>query len=164
NLSINGDIGLLVDGFDTPPMFLMSHGHPYYDARVAEQEYRKSKDVVAYLLDPTPEPPRVMRESARRANASGRIRFRPIRMAQLSDDLAILSDIFNDAWWENWNFVPFTKAEFDDIGSSLKLFMPPEFVQIAEVDGEPAAMLVIVPNVNECIRDLNGHLLPFGWL
>ena len=164
NLSINGDIGLLVDGFDTPPMFLMSHGHPYYDTRVAEQEYRKSKDVVAYLLDPTPEPPRVMRESARRANASGRIRFRPIRMAQLSDDLAILSDIFNDAWSENWNFVPFTKAEFDDIGSSLKLFMPPEFVQIAEVDGEPAAMLVIVPNVNECIRDLNGHLLPFGWL
>src|SRR5262249_45926527 len=68
------------------------------------------------------------------------------------------------AWSENWNFVPFTKAEFDDIGSSLKLFMPPEFVQIAEVDGEPAAMLVIVPNVNECIRDLNGHLLPFGWL
>lgn len=163
NLSINGDIGLLIDGFDTPPMFLMSHGHPYYDARVAEQGYRKSKDVVAYLLDPTLTPPDVMRESARRADSSGRIRFRPLRLAQLRDELKILSDVFNDAWSQNWNFVPFTPAEFDDLGSSLKLFVPPEFVQIAEVDGRPAAMIVIVPNVGECIRDLNGRLLPFGW-
>lgn len=163
NLSINGDIGLLIDGFDTPPMFLMSHGHPYYDARVAEQGYRKTKDVVAYLLDPTLTPPDVMRESARRADSSGRIRFRPLRLAQLRDDLTILGDIFNDAWSQNWNFVPFTPAEFDDLGSSLKLFVPPEFVQIAEIDGRPAAMIVIVPNVGECIRDLNGRLLPFGW-
>jgi hypothetical protein len=163
NLSINGDIGLLIDGFDTPPMFLMSHGHPYYDARVTEQGYRKSKDVVAYLLDPTLTPPHVMRESARRADSSGRIRIRPLRMAQLRDDLNILSEIFNDAWSQNWNFVPFTPAEFDDLGSSLKLFVPAEFVQIAEVDGRPAAMIVIVPNVGECIRDLNGRLLPFGW-
>jgi len=164
NLSINGDIGLLVEGFDTPPMFLMSHGHPYYDGRVAEQGYRKTKDVVAYLLDPTNTPPSVMLESARRADSSGRIRIRPIRMAQLREELAILSDIFNDAWSRNWNFVPFTKAEFDDLGASLKMFVPPEFVQIAEVDGEPAAMIVIVPNVGECIRDLNGRLLPFGWI
>jgi hypothetical protein len=163
NLSINGDIGLLIDGFDTPPMFLMSHGHPYYDARVVEQGYRKTKDVVAYLLDPTLTPPEVMRESARRADSSGRIRFRPVRMPQLRDDLTILGDIFNDAWSQNWNFVPFTAAEFDDLGSSLKLFVPPEFVQIAEIDGRPAAMIVVVPNVGECIRDLNGRLLPFGW-
>jgi hypothetical protein len=163
NLSINGDIGLLIDGFDTPPMFLMSHGHPYYDARVTEQGYRKTKDVVAYLLDPTLTPPDVMRESARRADNSGRIRIRPLRMAQLGEELRILSAIFNDAWSENWNFVPFTPAEFDDLGASLKLFVPSEFVQIAEVDGRPAAMIVIVPNVGECIRDLDGRLLPFGW-
>jgi hypothetical protein len=163
NLSINGDIGLLVDGFDTPPMFLMSHGHPYYDARITARGYRKTKDVVAYLLDPTLKPPSVMVEAARRADSSGRIRIRPMRMAQLRDELKILSDVFNDAWSENWNFVPFTPAEFDDLGSSLKLFVPPEFVQIAEVDGQPAAMIVIVPNVGECIGDLDGRLLPFGW-
>jgi hypothetical protein len=163
NLSINGDIGLLVHGFDTPPMFLMSHGHPYYDARVTEQGYRKTKDVVAYLLDPRGTPPQVMVESARRADSSGRIRFRPLRMKQLHEDLTILSEIFNDAWAQNWNFVPFTPAEFDDLGKSLKLFVPSEFVQIAEVDGRPAAMIVIVPNVGECIRDLDGRLFPFGW-
>jgi hypothetical protein len=164
NLSINGDIGLLVEGFDTPPMFLMSHGHPYYDARVIEQGYKKTKDVVAYLLDPTNTPPSVMLEAARRADSSGRIRIRPIRMARLREELAILSDVFNDAWSRNWNFVPFTPAEFDDLGSSLKLFVPPEFVQIAEVDGQPAAMIVIVPNVGECIRDLDGRLFPTGWM
>lgn len=163
NLSINGDIGLLVQGFDTPPMFLMSHGHPYYDARVTEQGYRKSKDVVAYLLDPTLTPPDVMREAARRADSSGRIRIRPVRMKQLHEDLTLLSEIFNDAWSQNWNFVPFTAAEFEDLGKSLKLFVPPEFVQIAEVDGQPAAMIVIVPNVGDCIRDLDGRLFPFGW-
>jgi hypothetical protein len=163
NLSINGDIGLLVQGFDTPPMFLMSHGHPYYDARVTEQGYRKSKDVVAYLLDPTLTPPDVMREAARRADSSGRIRIRPVRMKQLHEDLTLLSEIFNDAWSQNWNFVPFTAAEFEDLGKSLKLFVPPEFVQIAEMDGQPAAMIVIVPNVGDCIRDLDGRLFPFGW-
>jgi hypothetical protein len=163
NLSINGDIGLLVQGFDTPPMFLMSHGHPYYDARVTEQGYRKSKDVVAYLLDPTLTPPDVMREAARRADSSGRIRIRPVRMKQLHEDLTLLSEVFNDAWSQNWNFVPFTSAEFEDLGKSLKLFVPPEFVQIAEVDGQPAAMIVIVPNVGDCIRDLDGRLFPFGW-
>ena len=163
NLSINGDIGLLVEGFDTPPMFLMSHGHPYYHQRVVEQGYRKTKDVVAYLLDPTLTPPPVMEEAARRAGSSGRIHIRPLRMKQLKEDLGILSEIFNDAWSENWNFVPFTPAEFDDLGSSLKLFVPPEFVQIAEVDGRPAAMIVIVPNVGDCIRDLNGRLFPVGW-
>jgi hypothetical protein len=163
NLSINGDIGLLVNGFDTPPMFLMSHGHPYYDARVAEQGYRKTKDVVAYILDPTLAPPDVMLGSARRADNSARIEIRPIRLSRLREEMAILSDIFNDAWSNNWNFVPFTEAEFDDLGSNLKLFVPPEFVQIAEVDGRPAAMIVIVPNVGECIRDLNGRLFPFGW-
>ncbi len=163
NLSINGDIGLLVHGFDTPPMFLMSHGHPYYDGRVTQQGYRKTKDVVAYLLDPTLTPPEVMQEAARRADTSGRIHIRPLRMKHLREDLATLSEIFNDAWSNNWNFVPFTAAEFDDLGSSLKLFVPPEFVQIAEVDGRPAAMIVIVPNVGDCIRDLNGRLFPINW-
>ena len=164
NLSINGDIGLLVHGFDTPPMFLMSHGHPYYDARVTQQGYRKTKDVVAYLLDPTLTPPEVMRESARRADNSGRVRIRPHPSGALREELAVLSEIFNDAWSNNWNFVPFHDLPSSTIWvSSLKLFVPPEFVQIAEVDGRPAAMIVIVPNLGECIRDLNGRLFPFGW-
>ncbi|MBW1896831.1 MAG: hypothetical protein JRI47_07210 [Deltaproteobacteria bacterium] len=75
-----------------------------------------------------------------------------------------MRDIFEDAWSKNWGFVPFTAAEFKHLGASLKLLVDDEYVQIAEVDGVPAAMIVGMPNVNEVIRDLNGRLFPFGWL
>ena len=162
NLSINEECGQLIDGFDTPPMFMMGHGRPYYDRRMMEQGYRKAKDTVAYLLDPTITPPPIL-ETSRRKARTGRIRIRPLRRSRVQEDLRIIRDVFNDAWAENWNFVPFTSAEFDDIGSMLSRIVPAEFIQIAEVDGAAAGMLVLVPNVNEAIRDLGGRLLPFGW-
>lgn len=162
NLSINDEIGTLIDGFDTPPMFMMGHAHPYYDERIRQCGYVKAKDTVAYLRNPADETPPVMRASVRRAERDG-IRVRPGRLSHLREDLAIVRDIYNDAWSENWNAIPFTEAEFDDLGSSLRLFVPPEFVQIAEVGGKPAAMLVAFPNLNESIRDLDGRLFPFGW-
>jgi hypothetical protein len=161
SLSINDECGLLVDGFDTPPMFMMPHGRSYYDARVKEQGYHKAKDTLAYLVDPSVIPPPVMQATVKRASES--LRVRPIRLSHLREDLAILRDIFNDAWAANWGFVPFTPGELDSLGSSLRLFVPPEFVQIAEVEGRPAAMIVVVPNLNEAIAGLRGRLLPFGW-
>ena len=162
NLSINEECGQLIEGFDTPPMFMMGHGRPYYDSRMTEQGYRKAKDTVAYLLDTTVAPPPIL-ETSRRKAGTGRIRIRSLRRSHVREDLRIIRDVFNDAWSENWNFVPFTAAEFDDIGNMLNRFVPAEFIQIAEVDGAPAGMLVLVPNVNEAIRDLGGRLLPFGW-
>jgi hypothetical protein len=164
NLSINGDIGLLVDGFEDPPVFLTGHGRRYYDPRVQALGYHKAKDVVAYSLDPTATPPRTMVESARRARETARVRIRPVDKTRLKEEMATVSQIFNDAWEHNWSFVPFTAAEFAELGSALKYLVPREFVQFAEVDGEPAAMLVVVPNLNELIGDLRGRLLPFGWL
>ena len=85
-------------------------------------------------------------------------------MAKFSDELQIIRDIFNDAWSQNWSFVPFTNEEFDHLGKDLKMLADEELVKIAEVDGNPAAFIVVLPNLNEVIRDLNGRLLPFGWL
>jgi hypothetical protein len=164
NLSINGDIGILLDGFDVAPVFLTGHGRPYYAARVEEQGYRKAKDVVAYRLDPTVTPPRAMTDSARRARESARIRIRPVDKSQIKREVAIISEIFNDAWADHWGFVPFTEAEFAELASAVRYFVPAQLVQFAEVDGELAAMIVIVPNLNELITDLRGRLLPFGWL
>jgi hypothetical protein len=164
NLSINGDIGIMIEGFEAAPVFLSGHGRPYYDARVREQGYRKAKDVVAYRLDPTVKPPRAMVESARRARESARIRIRPIDKSRLGSEVAAISTIFNDAWEDHWGFVPFTEAEFAELASAVKYFVPRELVQFAEVDDELAAMLVIVPNLNEFIGDLNGRLVPLGWL
>lgn len=164
NLSINGDIGLLVEGFDRPPVFLTGHGRPYYDPRVQALGYHKVKDVVAYSLDPTANPPRTMAESARRARDTARVRIRPLDKSRLDEETAVISTVFNDAWANNWGFVPFTQAEFAELASALKYLVPRDLVQFAEVDGETAAMLVVVPNLNELIGDLRGKLLPLGWL
>ncbi len=161
-LSINDECGLLVDGFDTPPMFLMGHGRPYYDTRVKELGYTKAKDTVAYLLDGLVPPPDVFESALKRTSA--RISIRPIRLAKLNEDIEILRSIFNDAWSENWGYVPFTAAELDDLGRSMQYFVPPEFIQIVNVDGEPAAMIVAIPNLNDIIAELNGRVLPTGWL
>jgi GNAT superfamily N-acetyltransferase len=87
-----------------------------------------------------------------------------MRKDRFQEDLEIIRDIFDDAWSENWGFVPFTPEEIDNLGKSLKLFVDLNLAQIAEVDGTPAAMMVAFPNLNEAIRDLDGRLLPLGWL
>lgn len=160
-LSINDECGLLVDGFDTPPMFLMGHGRPFYDARVKELGYSQAKDTVAYMLDASQPQPDVMKTALKRSSA--RISIRPIRLATLKEDMEILRDIFNDAWTENWCYIPFTAEEFADMGRSMRYFVPPEFIQIVDVDGEPAAMIVVIPNLNDIIADLDGRLFPAGW-
>ncbi len=164
NLSINGDVGLLTEGFDAPPVFLTGHGRPYYDARVQALGYRKVKDVVAYEMDPHGTPPRTMVEAAARARKAARVRIRPVDKSRLKEEAAVISEIFNDAWKRNWSFVPFTRPEFAELTGALRFLVPRDLVQFAEVDGEPVAMLVIVPNMNELIGDLQGRLLPFGWL
>ena len=159
NLSINGDIGVLIEGFEAPPVFLTGHGRPYYDARVQELGYHKAKDVVAYRLDPTVTPPRVMAECARRARESARVRIRPLDKSRHEGGGGDHQRHLQRCVGDHWSFVPFTEAEFAELASALKYLVPVQLVQFAEVDGEPAAMLVIVPNLNELIGDLRGRLL-----
>jgi len=162
NLSINQECGLLVEGFDSPPMVMMGHAPPYYGARLEENGYRKEKDLLAYTIDIDFELTKAMRTVIKRA--ARRVNIRSLRKERFREELEILQDIFEDAWSENWGFVPFTKAEFRHLGQHLKHLVHEDYVQIAEVDGSPDAMIIGVPNVNEVIRDLNGRLLPFGWL
>jgi hypothetical protein len=89
---------------------------------------------------------------------------RSLQKSNFNRELQIIRDIFNDAWSENWGFTPFTDAEFEQLGKDLKLVVKEELVSIAEVNGEPAAFLVVLPNLNEVIGDLDGRLLPFGWM
>jgi hypothetical protein len=163
NLSINEECGLLVDGFDTPPCIMMGHARPYYGQQVETCGYNKARDLLAYTIPPDFDAPRVMLKLAERAVRTN-VRVRPLERKQLKQELEVLRDIFNDAWSNNWGFVPFTAAEFSDIGKMLTLLVDDDFVQIAELDGEPVAFIVALPNVNAVIHDLNGRLLPLGWL
>lgn len=161
SLSINDEVGLLVDGFDTPPVFMMGHAWPYYGAHIEACGYRKAKDMLAYMIAPDFPAPKVMTRLL--AKSMQRIRIRPLDRSRFDEELVTLRDIFNDAWAENWGFVPFTEAEFKDLGHTLRVLIASELIQIAEVDGVPAAFIAALPNVNETIKDFDGKLLPFNW-
>lgn len=162
NLSINQECGVLVDGFDTPPMVMMPHSRKWYGRLLEEQGYQPLKDLLAYWVEVDFETPRVMSILIKRF--SDQVRVRRLRRNKFSEEMEILRDIFNDAWSKNWGFVPFTKAEFAELGTSLRLLVPDDFIQIAEVDGIPAAFMVGLPNLNEIFAELNGRLFPFGWV
>ena len=163
NLSINDECGLLVEGFDTPPSVMMGHAHPYYADRIEALGYSKAKDLLAYrVVLKSIVLPGVMQKLA--AKYANRISTRAIRRSHLKEDLVTLRDLFNDAWADNWGFTPFTVEEFEHLGQTLAQLIDLEFIQIASLDGEPAAMIVALPNLNEAARDLNGRLLPLGWM
>jgi hypothetical protein len=162
SLSINDESGLLVEGFETPPYVMMGHAPRYYGPRVEEQGYRSAKNLIAYIIDVTVPPLRAKRMLDRLGQGAG-VSFRPIDTRRFDEELQIIVDIFNEAWSDNWSFVPMTPAEVRYMGKNLKPIVRPEHVWIGEVEGEPAAMTVALPNLNEAIADLNGRLLPFGW-
>lgn len=162
NLSINQECGLLVDGYGSPPMIMMGHARPYYPKLVEQNAYKKAKDLLAYRIGIHFIFPPGVSLFLKKAKSS--MHIRPLRRKHLQEDLAIIKDIFEEAWSDNWGFLPFSHAEFSEIGQQLKLLVEDDFVQIAEIDGEPTAMLVAFPNLHEVIKDLNGRLLPWGWL
>ncbi|HEY0293578.1 MAG TPA: dATP pyrophosphohydrolase [Hansschlegelia sp.] len=162
SLNINEESGLLIDGFDTPSMMLMPHDLPYVGPRVEAQGYAKTMDLYAYLHDTgTPFPKSIQRIFARPKPPE--LVIRHIDWKRYDDELPSIIGIFNDAWADNWGFVPFGEDELRHVAKSMKLLLDERLVWIAEVAGRPAAFGLALPNLNEMIRDLDGELLPFGW-
>ena len=150
NLSINEEIGLLVDGFDTAPFILMGHAARHYAPRLEEQGLTPVKDLLTYMVAPDFEAPAVMTKLAERA--SRRVTIRPLNRRDKAADFEAMRDIFNDAWADNWGFVPFTRAEFAETAKLLSLLLPEDFIQFAEIEGEPVAFIAAFPNLNEAPR------------
>ena len=163
NFSINDEMGLLVEGFDTPPSMMMGHALPYYATRLEELGFAKAKDVIAYDFEDPGHIPRTLKAAYDRALANPDIAVRPLDKKRLMRELEIIVAIANDAWSENWGFVPWTQEEMTALGNNLKLLVTGDYIAIAEYKGEPAAMAVSLPNINDWIRGLDGRLLPFGW-
>ena len=156
--------GLLVDGFDTPPYVMMNHHRPYYAGHIAANGYQKAEDLIAYRYGPQASLKSWDRLMAR-AMRGGEITLRNIHMdKRFKDEVAMLLDIINDAWSDNWGYVRMTQAEIDELAGVLKLLLRPGDVAIAEYQGKPAAFTAIFPNLNEAIRDMNGRLFPFNWI
>jgi len=161
NLSINEEVGLLVEGFDTPPMLMMGHDTPYAAARIEEQGYAKAKDVFAYFSGVPVFTPGV-EARLNRPLPPGMV-LRPVRMNRFDEDVKLLVEILNDAWSANWGAAPVTDEETKHLADSLKLILHPRLVWFLEIDGEAAGFGVLLPNLNDAIHDLGGRLAPFGW-
>ena len=163
SFSINDEMGLLIEGFGTPPSVMMGHGLPYYASRMEEQGFAKAKDVIAYDILDKGEMPRAMKAAYDKALAEKDVVIRPLDKKNLASELEAIVAIANDAWSENWGFVPWTQEEMTALGNNLKMLVTGDYVAIAEYRGEPAAMAVTLPNINDWIAGLDGRLLPFGW-
>ena len=163
NLSSNEECGLLIDGFEATPMMMMGFSPPYAAQHLSALGFRKAKDLVAYdLRIPDPSPPAIARVAAK-LGSTNRVIVRPLDMSRYDAELTTVIDIFNDAWSENWGFIPFTEAEMRHVARSMRPLIRPDFVWLGEADGEMASMVVCLPNLNEAIAGLGGEILPFGW-
>jgi hypothetical protein len=161
SLNINEETGCLVDGFDTPPYIMMPHHRPYQSTLIEKAGYTKAKDFYAWRYSVGDLNTRVKRAHAE-IKALPEISFRRASMKTLSADVELLVDVFNDAWSDNWGFVPFTRNEVKKMAADFKLLLMPEITCICSIDGEPAAVALAIPNLNELVRDFDGKLFPFG--
>ncbi|HEU0197886.1 MAG TPA: dATP pyrophosphohydrolase [Nevskiaceae bacterium] len=162
NLSINEETGLLIKGFDTPPMLLMGHDHAYAGTRVEEQGYKKAKDLIAYLYDiQHPLPQAVQKMIARRKPTD--LQVRTLDMRHYREEVFTMMHLYNDAWSENWGFMPFTDAEIGHMASSMRPLLDPKLCSILEMRGQMVGFGLTLPNLNEAIADFGGRVLPFNW-
>ena len=162
SFTINQETGTLIEGFDTPPMVAMPHGRPYYDGLLRASGYGKIKDLLAWQY-PVREPdPRMQAVHERALSSIDGISIREFERKHLRRDVGIAVDIFNDAWADNWGFVPVRPDETDQLADDLKRFADPQLTALVSIRDEPIAMVVAIPNLNEAARDLNGRLFPFG--
>lgn len=163
NLSINEETGLLVDGFDTPPVMLMGHDPRYSAARIEALGYGKAKDLIAYMYDIDHELPRAARRKIDSRTAQS-LTVRQLDKSRYIEEFDTVTAIFNDAWSQNWGFIAFTPAEIAHMAKSMKMLIDPTCVAIVEMNGEAVGFGIALPNLNELIADFNGRLLPFNWL
>lgn len=168
NPTTNDECGLLVDGFDSPPVLMMTYNPPYYAALFADAGLAKAKDLLAYriVLADTPLA-RLSRLAAGFSRRQPDLRIRPIRKKTLKADLTKIKEVYNAAWEENWGFVPMTDGDIDFMAARLKPLLVEDLVLLAEDAREPVAFMMSLPDYNEAMQPLKGKLLTpkiFGFL
>jgi hypothetical protein len=170
NPTLNDEAGLLVDGFDSPPVVMMTYNPRSYPSLIEGQGFRKAKDLLAYWF-PLEEKPleRLARVADRFRKREPDVVVRNVSKGNLASDLAKIREVYNRAWEKNWGFVPMTPEEMDFMAKRLKPLLVEELLWLAEArkpDGtlEPIGFMLMLPDYNVAIAPTRGRLLPFGWL
>ena len=170
NYSTNEECGLLVDGFDRPPVVMMMYNPPYYPTFLERYGFHKARDLYAYRLITSMFGPGGMggpekiRRVAEIAQKRCNVAVRKINMRRFWDEVERAKQVYNDAWSRNWGFVPMTDAEFDHLAAGLRQFLDPDLLFIAEVGDRPVGVSITLPDVNQALIHIrDGRLFPFGW-
>lgn len=163
SLSIWEEPGLLVEGFDHPPTVMMGHDSPAYRPWIEAAGYAPVKQLNTFDLDIVKEFPPLIGRIVQSGERNGRIRIRRVDKSKFAEEAAIILAILNDAWGNNWGFVPITDSEVVFTGKKLKPIVFEDLIRIAELDGEPVAFMMTLPDLNEALKPLHGALFPFGW-
>ena len=163
SMSIWEEPGLLIDGYDHPPTIMMGHAKREYRGWIEWANYRPIKQLMTYEVDVTRQFPPIVQRIIKSGEKNPRITVRNVDKTKFEEEAAIILSILNDAWRDNWGFVPLTPPEIKDVGVKLKPIVFNDLIRIAELDGKPVAFMITLPDLNEAIKPLNGSLLPFGW-
>jgi hypothetical protein len=163
SLSIWDEPGLEIEGFDEPPTVMMGHHRPEYEKWVETAGYRKAKDLLTYEVDIANWSDPTISRLIAMGEKNSRIRIRTVDKSRFDEEARVILGLLNDAWSDNWGFVPLTDSEIAYAGKKLKPIIYEELVRLAEYDGEPVAFMITIPDMNALIKDLNGELFPFNW-
>ncbi|MEM9705236.1 MAG: hypothetical protein AAF850_04075 [Pseudomonadota bacterium] len=164
SFSVNEECGLLVDGFDTPPYVMMPHGRPWYQKHLERRGYAKAHDMHALHWHNRKDfIPERRRRFVEKVLDDPRVEIRNLNFKTFKSDIRTLVDIYNNAWSDNWGFSPFTDAQAATMASELRPIITRGNVVLCYVNGEPAAFGLVLPNVNEAIKDFGGKLAPLNW-
>ena len=163
SLSIWDEPGLEIEGFAEPPTAMMAHHRPEYEGWIEVAGYRKAKDLLTYELDIRDWHDPLINRLIEAGERNPKIRIRRVDKSHFGEEAALVLNLLNDAWSNNWGYVPLTEAEIAYAGKKLKPIIFEDLVRIAEYEGEPVAFMLTIPDINELIRDLDGRLFPFNW-
>ena len=163
SLSIWEEPGLLTKGQDHAPMIMMGHHPEAYQGWIESAGYTEAKKLLTYDLDVTKEFPKLIQRIVQSGERNERITVRQVDKSRWDEDAATILAILNDAWSDNWGFVPLTAEEIAYVGKKLRPIIFEPLNMIAEVDGEPKAFMLTFPDINGVLSKINGKLFPFGW-
>jgi GNAT superfamily N-acetyltransferase len=160
--STNYVCGLLVDGFEHPPTLLTAHNPPYYAALIEGCGFAKEIDFYAWWFSDATAATARLRKLAARLQSRARFTIRHGDMRNLPEESVRLRRIYNEAWRDNWGFVPFTEAEFNHLTAEMQPLLRADFTAVAEIDGDPIGFALGLPDINIALQKINGRLTTFG--
>lgn len=163
NPSMMDEVGILVDGFEHYPSIMMPYHKPYYNDLITNNGFSKAMDLFAFrVTQATVDLDRMYRAEEIVRRRLPKLRIREIDLKNIDKEVEIVRHIFNQAWSSNWGFIPLTKKELEELASDLKLILDPKVAHIAEVEGEPVAFSIALPDLNQAFKHMDGTLFPTG--